>query len=138
MASFPELLRIIIDRNASDLHITAGSPRQIRIDGALNRLPFDAMSRLETKVLCYSIMTDAQKKQFEQNNELDIAFGINKLSLFRANFFLQRGCVAGAFRAIPHFIPSFNELGLHPVIKELNRVAIDTNHDLPVICSVPA
>jgi twitching motility protein PilT len=119
MASLPELLRIMIDRNASDLHLTVGSPPQIRVDGALTPLEHEPLSGTETKQMCYSILTEAQKKRFEQDNELDLSFGIKDLSRFRANMFQQRGAVAGAFRTIPYHIRGFDELGLPPIVKEL-------------------
>jgi twitching motility protein PilT len=121
MASLPELLKSMLERNASDLHITVGSPPQVRIDGALQSLPMGSLSGIETKQMCYSILTEAQKKKFEQENELDLSFGIKDLSRFRANIFLQRGSVAGAFRTIPYQIRSFEALGLPPIVKELTH-----------------
>jgi twitching motility protein PilT len=73
----------------------------------------------ETKQLVYSVLTDAQKHKFEENWELDLSFGVEGLSRFRANVFLQRGAVAAAFRTIPNRILSFEELGLPPVVAEL-------------------
>jgi len=119
MASLPELLKTMIDRNASDLHLTVGSPPQIRVDGALLPLEMPPLSSVETKQMCYSILTEVQKKRFEQDNELDLSFGIRDLSRFRANMFQQRGSVAGAFRSIPYSIRSFEELGLPPIVQEL-------------------
>ncbi len=121
MASLPELLKQMLERGASDLHITVGSPPQVRIDGALHSLPMEPMSGIETKQMCYSILTESQKKNFEQENELDLSFGIKELSRFRANIFLQRGSVAGAFRTIPYHIRTFEELGLPPIVKELTH-----------------
>ena len=76
---------------------------------------------METKQLCYSILTDAQKHKFEEDNELDLSFGVKGLSRFRANIFMQRGAVAGAFRTIPFKILTFEELGLPPVVAELSK-----------------
>ncbi|MFP8879659.1 MAG: type IV pilus twitching motility protein PilT, partial [Myxococcota bacterium] len=75
----------------------------------------------ETKKLCYSILTDSQKHKFEEENELDLSFDVQNLSRFRANVFVQRGNVAGAFRAIPFKILSFEELGLPPIVSELAK-----------------
>ena len=111
----------MIEKGASDLHITTSTPPQLRIDGKLCPLKMPPMSAAETKQICYSILTDAQKHRCEENNELDASFGVRGLSRFRANIFLQRGAVAGAFRAIPFKILSFDELGLPPMIKELAR-----------------
>jgi twitching motility protein PilT len=73
----------------------------------------------ETKQLCYSILTEDQKVKFETNNELDLSFGVRGLSRFRANIFMQRGAVSGAFRSIPFRILGFEELGLPPVVTYL-------------------
>ncbi len=115
------LLKLMIDQNASDLHITAGSPPRLRINGKL--VPIDAppLTPTETKKLCYSVLTDSQKKKFEEEEELDFSFGVKGLSRFRGNLFVQRGAVAGAFRLIPWEIKGFAELGLPPVVAELAR-----------------
>src|SRR5687768_3754070 len=109
----------MVEKGASDLHITTGSPPQLRIDGHLVPLKTPPMTPVETKQLCYSILTDAQKHQFEEENELDLSFGVKNLSRFRANIFMQRGAVSGAFRSIPFKILSFDELGLPAVVAEL-------------------
>ncbi len=121
MASLPELLKIMLEKDASDLHLTVGSPPQIRVDGNLINLHMDPLTPVETKQMCYSVLTEAQKKRFEEENELDLSFGIKDLSRFRANIFLQRGTVAAAFRSIPYTIRSFQELGLPPIVKELSK-----------------
>ncbi len=112
MANLHQLLKAMIEKGASDLHITTGTPPQLRIDGRLVPLKMPALSAQDTKQLCYSILTDAQKHRFEEDNELDLSFGVKGLSRFRANVFIQRGAVAGAFRTIPFKIMSFDELGL--------------------------
>jgi twitching motility protein PilT len=109
----------MIEKGASDLHITTGSPPQLRIDGKLVPLNHPQMNPAETKAMCYSVLTDAQKHKFEENNELDLSFGIKGLSRFRANIFMQRGAVAGAFRTIPFKIMSFQELGLPDIVNDL-------------------
>jgi twitching motility protein PilT len=114
-----QLLRAMIDKNASDLHITTGSPPQLRIDGSMVPLKVPPLSAMETKQLCYSVLTEEQKVQFEKHNELDFSFGVKNLARFRANIYMQRGAVAGAFRAIPFKVLSFEELGLPPIIAEL-------------------
>ena len=119
MANLHQLLKAMIEKGASDLHITTASPPQLRIDGKLCPLKTPPLSAAETKQICYSILTDAQKHRFEEDNELDASFGVRGLSRFRANIYLQRGAVAGAFRAIPFKIESFQELGLPPVVKAL-------------------
>lgn len=117
MANLHQLLKVMVDKGASDLHITVGSPPQLRIDGSLVPLKTSKLSPQETRKLCYSILTENQKQRFEASNELDLSFGVKGLSRFRGNVFLQRGEVAGVFRKIPFEILGFDELGLPPVIK---------------------
>src|SRR6185369_16676155 len=114
-----QLLRAMIEKGASDMHITTGAPPLLRIDGAIVPLKLPPLDPVMTKQLCYSILTEEQKIQFEKTNELDLSFGVKNLSRFRANVFMQRGAVSGAFRAIPFKILSFDELGLPPVAAEL-------------------
>jgi len=121
MANMHQLLKAMIEKGASDLHVTTGTPPQLRIDGKLCPLKMPPMSPQETKQLCYSVLTDAQKHRFEENNELDLSFSVQRLSRFRGNIFVQRGNVAGAFRAIPFKIKTFEELALPPVIPELAK-----------------
>jgi twitching motility protein PilT len=117
--SLRQLLKVMIDRGASDLHVTTGSPPQLRIDGSLAPLRTPPLGPIETKHLCYEVMTEEQKVKFERSNELDFSFGVKGLSRFRANVFVQRGAVSGAFRAIPFQIRSVEELGLPKVISDL-------------------
>ncbi len=121
MATLYDLLQTMIKEGASDLHITTGSPPRLRVNGALR--PLDAagapLKPADTKALCYSILTDAQKHKFEAENELDLSFGLKGLSRFRANIFMQRGAVAGAFRSVPFEIKTFDQLGLPAIVKEL-------------------
>ncbi|MBM4784021.1 MAG: PilT/PilU family type 4a pilus ATPase [Archangiaceae bacterium] len=121
MANLHQLLKAMVEKGASDLHITTGSPPQLRVDGDLVPLKMAPLTPVETKQICYSILTDAQKHAFEENNELDLSFGVKGLSRFRANIFMQRGAVAGAFRTIPFKILTFQELGLPPVVADLSK-----------------
>jgi twitching motility protein PilT len=119
MATLYDLLRMMIEKNASDLHITTGSPPRLRIDGKLVNIDHPPLTPADTKALCYSVLTDAQKHKFEENNELDLSFGIKGIGRFRANIFMQRGAVAGAFRTIPFEIRGFKELGLPEITNEI-------------------
>ncbi|VAX30557.1 Twitching motility protein PilT [hydrothermal vent metagenome] len=119
MATLYDFLKTLIEQGASDLHITTGSPPRLRIDGKLAPIDYPPLTPAETKTLCYSILTDAQKHKFEEHNELDLSFGVKGVSRFRANIFMQRGAVAGAFRTIPFNIKTFQNLGLPEVINEL-------------------
>src|SRR5688572_20038099 len=96
-----QLLKVMVDQGGSDLHVTTGSPPQVRIDGSLVPLRTPPLGPVETKQLCYEVMTEEQKIKFEKSNELDFSFGVKGLSRFRANVFMQRGAVSGAFRVIP-------------------------------------
>jgi twitching motility protein PilT len=119
VANLHQLLKAMIEKGSSDLHITTGSPPQLRIDGRLVPLKMPPLSPVDTKQLCYSILTDAQKHHFEEENELDLSFGVKNLSRFRANVYMQRGAVSGAFRTIPFKILTFDELGLPPIVEDL-------------------
>ncbi|MCJ7483285.1 MAG: type IV pilus twitching motility protein PilT [Thermodesulfovibrionales bacterium] len=119
MATLYELLKAMIEKNASDLHVTTGSPPRLRIDGKLVNIDHPSLNPADTKALCYSVLTDAQKHKYEEDNELDLSFGVKGLSRFRANIFMQRGAVAGAFRTIPFDIRTFNDLGLPEIMNEL-------------------
>jgi twitching motility protein PilT len=120
MANLHDLLKYMIEKGASDLHITTGIPPSIRVDGKIKPIPgLEALTGTQTKDLCYSILTDAQKHKFEENNELDLSFGVKNLSRFRANIFVQRGAVASAIRTIPFKIKTFQELGLPEIVSDL-------------------
>lgn len=121
MVNLHQLLKTMIERGASDLHITTGSPPQLRVDGRLVPVKTAPLTPSETKQICYSILTEAQKGTFESNNELDLSFGVKGLSRFRANIYMQRGAIAGAFRTIPFKIMSYQELGLPAVVGDLAR-----------------
>ena len=119
MANMHQLLKAMIEKGASDLHLTTGTPPQLRIDGKLHALKMPPLAPQDTKQLCYSVLTDAQKHRFEESNELDLSFSVQRLSRFRGNVFVQRGNVAGAFRAIPFKILTFEQLNLPPIVAEL-------------------
>jgi twitching motility protein PilT len=119
MVTLPELLHKIVEVNGSDLHITTKTPPQIRIHGHLNRLELPELSPADTKQLTYSVLTDTQKKRFEETLELDFSFGIQGLARFRCNMFHQRGAVAAVYRLIPEKIRPFSELGLPTVLATL-------------------
>jgi len=116
-----QLLKAMVDQGSSDLHITTGTPPQIRINGHMVPLKLPPMQPAETKQLCYSILTDAQKRKFEEENELDFSFGVKGLARFRGNVFMQRGALAGVFRLIPFKILTFDDLDLPPVVRSISR-----------------
>lgn len=117
--TMPQLLKTLVAQGASDLHVSADSPPRLRIDGHLIPLDLPPLTPEETKQLCYSILTEEQKKNFEANKEIDLAFSIKGLARFRANIYLQKNAMSGAFRLIPFKILSIQELGLPPIINQL-------------------
>jgi twitching motility protein PilT len=119
MQTLPELLHTMVQMEGSDLHITTNTPPQIRVHGHLVRLQAPDLSPSDTKQLAYSVLTDAQKKRFEETMELDFSFGIKGLARFRVNMFNQRGSVGAVYRLIPEKIRSFQELSLPPVLATL-------------------
>lgn len=119
--SLPALLKTMVEQSASDLHITQGAPPEFRIQGKMVRVKTDSLNAQDTKDLCYSVLTDVQKADFEKHLELDFSFGIKDLARFRGNLFFQRGSVAAVFRQIPLTIPDFDKLGLPQVLKKIIR-----------------
>jgi twitching motility protein PilT len=120
MATLPELLKTLVEAGGSDLHITTNTPPQIRVHGHLQRVDgLTDMTPAETKQLAYSVLTDAQKKRFEESLELDFSFGLKGLARFRCNMFNQRGSVGAVYRVIPEKIKSFQDLLLPPVLATL-------------------
>ena len=113
------LLQLMVDKGASDLHLTAYSPPVLRIHGSLYPVKMPPLTPPDVQRLCYSVLTETQKKKFEEFNEIDLSFQWKGMSRFRANFFRQRGCVAGAIRQIPNRIMTFEELGLPPIVHQL-------------------
>ncbi|MEE8184925.1 MAG: PilT/PilU family type 4a pilus ATPase, partial [Thermodesulfobacteriota bacterium] len=111
----------MIEKGASDLHLTAGSPPRLRLHGNLVPMDLPTLNSAQTKQIAYSILTDAQKHKFEEENELDFSFGLKGLSRFRGNVFVQRGAVAAVFRSIPFNIKSTKDLGLPPICDEFTN-----------------
>ena len=119
MATLPELLKMTVELNGSDLHIATNTPPQVRVHGKLQRLQQPELTPSDTKQLAYSVLTDAQKKRFEETMELDFSFGIRGLARFRCNVFTQRGAVGAVYRLISEKIRTVGELGLPPVLSTL-------------------
>ena len=114
------LLEEMIERDASDLHITAGERPKMRIDGEITNSNIEfVMSPKDTMQLAYSVLTENQKKRFEMEDELDFSFGIQNLARFRGNCFKQRGCVSMVIRQIPFNIKTFDDLKLPDVIRKM-------------------
>jgi twitching motility protein PilT len=119
-ATMHDLLTIMIERGASDLHVTTGTYPQIRLNGKLVQLTqFEQLTPQDTQRLAYSVLNEGQKQKFEEDNELDLSFGIQGLARFRCNVYRQRGAVAAAIRVIPFKIRNFSELLLPPIVEQL-------------------
>ena len=116
-----DLLKLVIDKKASDLHITEGASPILRIDGNLVRVNSPLLKGEDTKDMIYSILTDAQKVEFEENWELDFSFAVPDLSRFRVNVHIEKGNVEAAFRSVALDIKTLEELGLPPVVAEFSR-----------------
>lgn len=118
-----QLLKTQFEKNASDLHITVASPPQLRIDGDLCPVKVPPLTPKDTAQLCYSVLTDEQKKEFEKKQAIDLSFSVKGVARFRANIFKQKGTVGGVFRLIPQTVLSFEALKLPPIAKELCEIA---------------
>ncbi len=119
MATLPELLKTTVELGASDLHLSIDTPPQVRVHGELRRLELPPLTPTDSKALTYSVLTDAQKKRFEETLELDFSFGIRGVARFRCNMYNQRGAVAAAYRQIPEKIRGLEELHLPSVISKM-------------------
>src|SRR6187431_316163 len=120
MATLPDLLKEMVAMQGSDLHLSIGSVPQTRVHGELEKMTQHAeLNPTETKSLSYSVLTDAQKKRFEETKELDFSFGIRGLARFRCNMFNQKGAVGAVYRQIPEKIRAFEDLGLPQVMAKL-------------------
>ena len=117
-----ELFHEMAGQKASDLHLTAGAPPMIRVHGSMTPLPYEPLGPDATKQLCYSVLSEQQKKKFEEENELDFSFGVEGLSRFRGNLFVQRGAVGAVFRSIPDSAPPLASLGLPPAAEALIKL----------------
>ncbi len=117
--TLPDLLKATLELGGSDLHLSIGCPPQVRVDGELKRLEYADLTPELTKALAYSVLTDAQKKKFEEQWELDLAFGLRGVGRFRCNVFNQKGAVGAVYRLIPERIRALEELGLPAVLSEL-------------------
>ena len=119
MISLHQLLKAAVKQNASDLHVVAGSPPVLRVDGRIVRVKTQELTAEDSRKLCYSILADWQKSEFEEKKELDFSFGIKNMARFRANLFYQRGSVSGVFRKVPIEIPSLESLGLPKAFEDV-------------------
>ena len=116
-----EILKMAVERKASDIHITSVLPPMVRLDGEIVPLPYEKLSDAESKRLVYDILKDEDLQKFEQTHELDFGYTVKDLARFRVNVYMQRNSVAAALRMIPNRIPTFEELRLPPIIRDLSK-----------------
>ena len=121
MISMVQILKTAVRENASDIHITPGVPPILRVKGEIVKLNVEPLAIQQTTDLCYSIITDNQKKKFETEKDLDFSFSIGNTSRFRGHIYYQKRSVCGAFRQIPIQIPNLSDLGLPPILGELGK-----------------
>lgn len=119
MIGLQQLLKTVVKQGATDMHLVAGAPPALRIDGRMVRVKARELSADEVKELCYSVLTDEQKARFETTKELDFSFGIKNTARFRGNLMHQRGVVSGVFRKIPLTIPDLATLGMPPIVMDI-------------------
>ena len=116
-----DLLRLVVERGASDLHLSVGVPPILRVDGQLAPTNFERLTPQDSQRLVYDILTDEQIQRFEQTYELDFSYSLHKVSRFRVNIYRDKGTVAAAFRVIPQRIPTIRELNLPIILEDLAR-----------------
>jgi twitching motility protein PilT len=114
-----QLLKTQAEQNSSDLHIAVGTPPQLRIHGNLCPVKIEPLTPADTEALCYSVLTEDQRRIFEETKEIDLSFSVKGVARFRANIFRQKSNVGGVFRLIPHQIKTFEELNLPQIVAHL-------------------
>ena len=114
-----ELLAFSVKNNASDLHLSAGLPPIIRVDGEMRRLNVDPLDHKQVHALVYEIMNDKQRKEYEENLETDFSFEVKDLSRFRVNVFVQNRGAAAVLRTIPSKVLTLDDLGAPAIFKEI-------------------
>jgi twitching motility protein PilT len=122
MVTIDTLLRGMFEKGSSDLHLTAGVPPMLRIDGEVVSTEYEKLRPDTCQQIIYSILTDEQKERFEREDELDLSFGVEGIGRVRMNVFKQRGAVAAALRTIPSRILSFDDLGLPSVVNDIVKI----------------
>ncbi|HEY3780216.1 MAG TPA: type IV pilus twitching motility protein PilT [Fimbriimonadaceae bacterium] len=116
-----EILRMAFERKASDIHLTVGLPPMVRLDGELMPLSFQPLVPQDTRRLIFETLTDENVHKLEKTHELDFGYGVKDVGRFRFNVYMQRGSYAGALRSIPTKIPSYDELSLPPIVRDVSK-----------------
>jgi twitching motility protein PilT len=118
---FAEVLLQVMERNASDLHLTAGSPPMMRHHGRLHALDYPRLTPETTREVVYSILTNDQRQKLETEWQVDLAYSIPGKARFRVNAYFQRAAVSAALRLIPQEMPKLDSLGLPPVLEDFTK-----------------
>src|SRR5918997_2838390 len=118
---FEAVLLQVMERNASDLHLTAGSPPMIRHHGKLHALDYPPLTPQTTREVIYSILTNDQRQRLETGWQIDLAYSIPGKARFRVNAYFQRASLSAAFRLIPSEMPKLRDLGLPPVLTDFTK-----------------
>jgi twitching motility protein PilT len=119
---FAEVLTRMAQERASDVHLSPGFPPAIRVKGKITPLnEYGALSAQATRDTVYGLLNDDQRKRFEANKQLDMAYAVPGVARFRVNCFFQRGAISAAFRRIPHEIPALDALNLPPVLRDFTK-----------------
>ena len=118
---FAQVLLEVLERGASDLHLTAGSPPMVRVSGKLVALDYPKLSPQLTREVVYSILTNDQRQKLETDWQIDLAYSIPGKARFRVNAFFQRASISAALRLIPHTMPKLESLGLPPVLEAFTK-----------------
>jgi len=119
MITIDSLLRLMFEKNASDLHLTAGMPPMLRIDGEIVATDLEKMKPETCQSLIYSVLTDEQKRRLDKENDINASFGVEKIGRVRLTVFQQRGSLAAHFRGIPHHISTFENLNLPAILSDI-------------------
>ena len=123
MARIDSFLRLVVEQGASDLHLGAGAPPTVRLNGELVPLPFRALSDLEARRLILEILSDAQREAVERDKDLDVVYDVQDKGRFRGNVFFHKHGIGSVFRVIPRGIPTLEELGLPAAVRNFTRLA---------------
>src|SRR5919206_2569447 len=118
---FADVLMQVIERNASDLHLTAGSPPMLRVHGKLTPLDYPKLTPQVVREVVYSILTNDQRQRLETDWQIDFAYSIPGKGRFRVNAYFQRASLGAAFRLIPSEMPTLASLGLPPVLEDFTK-----------------
>lgn len=118
-----QLFKVMIENDASDLHLVVGSAPAMRVHGDVVRVKLGKLRPEDTKRMVYQVLTDAQKHELEKNMEIDFSFGVKGLARFRANVFYSKGAISAVFRQIPSVIPDFDQLALPSVLLEMTNAS---------------